>query len=304
MQDRPKIKTVSVVIPVHNSAAELRLCLAALERQTCPRDAYEIIVVDNASTESLAAVRRDFPGVRWATESRPGSYAARNRGLALATGEIVAFTDADCRPHADWIEQGAAALATAGATLAGGHVELTGPADRPLNAYELIEMSTSALGNQRRTIETFGYAVTANLFTYRAVFARVGPFDATLRSSGDREWTQRAVRRGERLVYAANAAVDHPRRGSFCFHATKRRRLMGGCLALARRRSFGAALATLYRESFLNPRGYLTALTTLRQLPAMGWSGVLHFLFAHTALRACATVEGIRLLLGGTPERR
>src|SRR5688572_5665963 len=101
---KPLDPVVSVIIAVWNSPCQIRQCLAALERQTLPRDQFEILVVDNGSTDDTAAVAHAVPGVTVIEEARPGSYAARNRGLVAARGEYVAFTDADCLPAPDWLE--------------------------------------------------------------------------------------------------------------------------------------------------------------------------------------------------------
>jgi glycosyltransferase involved in cell wall biosynthesis len=100
---------ISVIIPVWNSGALLRRCLEALARQTLGPDCFEIIVVDNGSSDDSAAIANSFPGVVLLSEPRPGSYAARNRGLARARGDFIAFTDADCVPAPDWLEQALAA---------------------------------------------------------------------------------------------------------------------------------------------------------------------------------------------------
>lgn len=92
---------VSVVIPVFNDAERLEMCLRALEDQTYPADRYEVILVDNGSDASMEGLAAGFAGTRVAYEDRPGSYAARNKGVSLARGEVVAFTDSDCVPYRD-----------------------------------------------------------------------------------------------------------------------------------------------------------------------------------------------------------
>src|SRR5262245_61424835 len=92
---------VSVIIPVFGDVEPLATCLDHLEHQTYSRACFEVIVADNGCPDLARAVRgRDVRVVR---EPKPGSYAARNAGLAIAAGEIIAFTDADCLPSADWI---------------------------------------------------------------------------------------------------------------------------------------------------------------------------------------------------------
>ncbi len=93
---------VSVVIPVFDDPDRLRTCLQALEHQTYPKPRYEVIVVDNGSARSVPPLVGQFGQARATYEMVPGANAARNRGISLARGEILAFTDADCVPARDW----------------------------------------------------------------------------------------------------------------------------------------------------------------------------------------------------------
>jgi GT2 family glycosyltransferase len=92
----------SVVIPTYNRWATLRQTLTALQAQTWP--AHEIIVVDDGSQDETArALPAHFPAVRYLRQANAGPATARNRGIAEATGEMIAFTDDDCLPPADWL---------------------------------------------------------------------------------------------------------------------------------------------------------------------------------------------------------
>src|SRR5690606_16903345 len=95
--------TVTVIVPVFNEPQGLLLCLEALKRQDTFAS-YEVIVVDNGSTVELPDVRGIDPRFRIIREHVPGSYAARNRGIQEARGEILAFTDSDCIPVPNWID--------------------------------------------------------------------------------------------------------------------------------------------------------------------------------------------------------
>jgi glycosyltransferase involved in cell wall biosynthesis len=86
---------VSVIVPVWNDPARLDGCLRALEGQTYPAGLYEVVVVDNGSKESVGSLVARYGRARLAHEAHPGSYAARNAGLAHARGEFVAFIDSD-----------------------------------------------------------------------------------------------------------------------------------------------------------------------------------------------------------------
>ena len=91
-------KFVSVIIPVYNDLKLLSTCLECLDRQTYPKTRFEVLVVDNGSDLPVQPIVSRYSNVKLEKESMPGSYAARNRGIAAARGEILAFTDADCRP--------------------------------------------------------------------------------------------------------------------------------------------------------------------------------------------------------------
>lgn len=97
---------ISVIIPVFNDRERLKLCLTALENQTYPQELYELVLVDNGSEENIAEIAHQFKQVVLTTEKQRGSYAARNRGIKIAKGELLAFTDSDCIPANDWLERG------------------------------------------------------------------------------------------------------------------------------------------------------------------------------------------------------
>ena len=215
---------VSVIIPVYNDIVRLERCLGALAAQTYPN--YEVIVVDNGSSDGdVAEVCRAFPEVRFSREPRVGSYAARNRGVRLAQGDLFAFTDSDCVPAADWVEEGAARL-QAGCGVVAGHIDVF-PRDR--SRPSLVELYDMMLAfPQERYVKNNRYGVTANLLTTRAVFDAVGTFDDTLKSGGDHEWGHRASAGGFSLAYAPEVRVAHPARKSLGELRKKARRVVGG----------------------------------------------------------------------------
>lgn len=241
---------MSVVVPVYNDVQKLSGCLAALMTQTYPRDRFEVIVVDNASTVDLGpAVPRD-ERVVLLHEGRRGSYAARNTGVASAKGEVLAFTDGDCTPRPDWLAEGVAALTQGSSPDAvGGAVELTfrtasGPKSAPEH-FEAIEGFP-----QERYIEQGSFAVTANLFIDAHVFRQVGPFNADLMSGGDAEWCRRLGAAGGQLAYAARAVVEHPARSSWRDLTSKSLRVAKG---MADQRA-GSTRGTLLRAAVRDAR--------------------------------------------------
>ena len=223
----PSPPEVSVVIPVLNGARVLPACLDALAAQV-DAPPFEVIVVDNGSgDETVAVARAHAVGCQVTTEQRRGSYAARNAGIAVASGRVLAFTDADCIPSPSWLAAGL----LVGADLVGGRIDPL-VADDP-TLWEIYDAATYL--DQRAYVERESFAATANLFVRRSVFDAVGPFDPSLRSSGDWEWCRRAVAAGFSIAYADDAVVHHRLRRSFVETWRVHGRLGAGWHILARR---------------------------------------------------------------------
>ena len=224
---------VSVIVPVFNDAERLKTCLEALEAQTYPKSLYEVIVVDNASDEGqdIKGVVAQFSQAIAAYESQPGSYAARNRGISLTKGEVIAFTDADCIPTADWIEKGVEILLkTPSCGLVAGEIEIffrDPSCPTPAELYESV-----AAFHQKQWLEKEHWGATANLFTWKQVIERVGNFDATLKSAGDLEWGNRVATFGYEQIYTKEACVAHPARSSLKEIYLKNLRVIGGLYEL------------------------------------------------------------------------
>ena len=218
---------VSVIIPVYNDADRLKKCLERLEQQTYPARNYEVIVVDNASDRSPAPIVESCAHARLISETKAGSYAARNAALGQAGGEFLAFTDSDCLPHPNWLEQGVKALMQLESYgVVAGHVDIDFRRPGKPNWVELYDSLTSL--DQKRWAQQRNFAATANAFTHKSVFDRIGLFNEAIKSGGDNEWGKRAFGAGYPIVYCPDAVVNHPARSRFRQVLTKRRRLVGG----------------------------------------------------------------------------
>lgn len=201
---------VSIIIPVFNDSKRLLSCLRSLYCQTYPYSRYEVIVVDNGSTENIYSVCKQFPNVRYLRELKRGSYAARNCGVRAARGEILAFTDSDCIPATDWIKAGVQSLISTNAGIVAGHIEMSYLRSHP-NPVEYMDRLMHL--NQQRYAEK-GYAATGNAFTWAWMFGRVGMFNDRLLSLGDREWGERVSKLGYRVVYSSDVYAQHPARAT------------------------------------------------------------------------------------------
>ena len=298
---------ISVIIPVFNDGEQLKLCLAALAQQTYARSRYEIIVVDNGSDplQAVKAAVESYDRVIFANEPTPGSYAARNKGLSLASGEVIAFTDADCIPAPNWLETGGRILTRIpNCGLVAGQIQMfcRNP-DRPT----MVELYESVMGlPQQMFLERHHYGATANVFTTRQVIEQVGGFDARLKSSGDVEWGQRVYAQGYQQVYAESVLVRHPTQVSFRDFYSRTRRLAGGHydLHLKQTQFFWqrqqAFLRTLLQN--LTPPVFFT-INTLLDPRLNGMGQKLKVSLMMFLVRYISAWETLRLKLGGVSYR-
>ncbi|WP_298992216.1 glycosyltransferase family 2 protein [uncultured Pseudokineococcus sp.] len=262
---------VTVVIPVHGDRGAVVRTLDHLARQRTSR-VVEVVVVDNGDNGDLADLLAERP-IRVVAEPQKGSYAARNRGISVARGAVLAFTDADCLPRPDWLEGGVTALEANGSgVFVGGHINVVPAVPQRPTLAEVWQLGHDL--RQDVYVEDLQWSATASLFVRRADMERVGVFDGSLESSGDKEWGQRASARGLRAVYAPDAVIDHPARRTMSVLLAKRRRIVRGKAALARSRG-----VPLYRVS---------AVRSLRPLLRDTWRG--------SASRMPRTYDRVRLL--------
>ena len=201
---------ISVVIPHLNQPAMLARCLASLA--SGERKPDEIIVVDNGSARLPQEVCAAYPGVQLLQELTPGPGPARNLGVSHASGDILAFIDADCLADPAWLAAAEQAMANPDAQILGGDVRiaLVDPERLTmLEAYESIYAYRMDL-----YIADKGFTGTGNLVVRRAVMQAVGPF-AGLSVAEDLDWGQRATGLGYRIRFVAGMRVYHPARDQF-----------------------------------------------------------------------------------------
>jgi cellulose synthase/poly-beta-1,6-N-acetylglucosamine synthase-like glycosyltransferase len=212
--------TISVVVPAYNAAATIAECVRALNEQTVPRTSYEVIVVDDGSTDATAAIAARC-GAAVLTQPNAGPAAARNAGVAAARGSVVLFTDADCAPAPDWMAEMLAPLADP--QLAG----LKG-------VYRTYQKGPCArfvqLEYQERYDHTARCPYVDLVDTYAAGYRREvllasGGFDRRFRYLEDQELSFRLADAGYRMAFAPHAAVYHRHPESWRSYAQKKVRI-------------------------------------------------------------------------------
>lgn len=221
---------VSVIVPVLDGARTIGALLDAVAAQVGAPE-HEVIVVDNGSTDATPDVASSHPlAPRVVHEQRRGSYAARNTGIQSAHADILAFTDADCVPQPGWLAAGVAAFET-GADLVGGAIAPL----RSSSPSRWERYDRAMYLRQQDHVEDEGFAATANLFVRRPILEALGGFDASLLSGGDFDFGKRATAAGFRLIYSADAVVQHRPRTTLRETWKLHRRLGAGFAVLARR---------------------------------------------------------------------
>lgn len=199
---------LSVVIAHLNQPAMLDRCLASLAAGARVPD--EVIVVDNGSREPPAAICAAH-GARLMAEAVPGPGPARTAGARAATGDVIAFIDADCLADPGWLAAAETAMADPAAMILGGDVQIA-YADPDPRRMTMIEAYESVYGYRVADyIARENFTVTCNLVTRPAVMADVGAFGG-LAVAEDIDWGRRAVAKGYRILYRPEMVVRHPAR--------------------------------------------------------------------------------------------
>jgi glycosyltransferase involved in cell wall biosynthesis len=203
---------ISVIVPHLNDPLHLAECLDSLDSQTLESDRFEVIGVDNGSTQLPTAIIAQHPGIRLLQEGEPGPGVARNRGVTEARGGVLAFIDSDCRAHREWLSSALAALEAAPEhTALGGDVQIWRSQKDRVTATEAYE-SVFAY-RFKLYIEQHGFSGTGNLVVRRSDFDRVGPF-AGIQIAEDIDWGRRALLAGCTFQYIPRMIVYHPARRS------------------------------------------------------------------------------------------
>jgi len=208
---------ISVVIPTKNRAALLAEAIDRVESQTIPRDQYELIVIDNDSTDDTRSVLEQkthaYSNLRSALQEKPGAAATRNAGLRLAKSDLILFIDDDVQAepglvqaHLEWQSKHRNASVIGAVSMPWG--DTSDPFLRYLRDHRILNPYTPSKG----PID-FSYYHTCNVSTPTQMLLNVGGFNENFRIYGmeDIELGYRLEKAGSRMMFAQDARAVHYR---------------------------------------------------------------------------------------------
>lgn len=201
---------VSVVVASFNGARTLASCLASLERLNYPQ--YEVILVDDGSTDETREIATEYPGMRYLFQENKGLSVARNTGIAAARGDVIAFTDSDCRADEDWLYYLITDLLTEDFAGVGGHNFLP-PEDSWVAAA--VMASPGGPAHVMLSDREAEHIPGCNMAFYRWALEDIGCFDPVFRKAGDDvDVCWRLQQAGHRIGFSPAGFVWHYRRST------------------------------------------------------------------------------------------
>ncbi len=249
-----------VIVCAYNAEKTLRRCLESLETLDYPD--YEVIVVDDGSTDATARIAGEFAWVRLERIAHGGLSAARNHGARMATGEILVYTDADCIAEPDWLRALVEELTGADAALVGGP-NVPPPSDDPV-----IRALSRAPGGPCEVMLTDRCAEHipgCNMAMWKWAFDQIGGFDPLFHTAGDDvDFCWRALDQDLKIHFTPRAVVWHPRRETLRLYQIQQQGY-GQAEALLRQVHYSRFTArgkpswkgAIYEQAFVEPRSIL-----------------------------------------------
>ncbi len=204
----PQTPFVSVIVCSYNGAKTLAACLESLGKIDYP--SYEVILVDDGSTDDTPGIAARFSGVRYVRQTNHGLSHARNTGAAAARGEVFAYTDSDCMADTDWLNY------LIGTLVSGNFAGAGGPNVSPPARDWVQACVAAAPGGPSHVLLTDVVAEHipgCNMAWYRWAFESVGGFDVEYRKAGDDvDFCWRIQQAGWEIGFSPTAIVWHHRR--------------------------------------------------------------------------------------------
>ena len=197
---------VSVVIPAYNAQDTIAGAIKAVLAQSYQGEC-ELIVVDDGSKDGTAQEIRAYPQAYYIRQDNAGPASARNRGAAMAQGEILLFTDSDCCPEPQWIEKMVAGFFPDGIGVVSGSYDIANPQSPLARAIhgEILFRHHRLMPDSPRAFGSYNFAIRRN------VFDKVGGFNTNYRyaSGEDNDLSYKVLSAGYEIRFRKDALVAH-----------------------------------------------------------------------------------------------
>ena len=198
----------SVIVPVYNAERTIGQCLDALTSQTIGRSDYQILLVDDGSTDGTAGIAGRYQGITLIKQDNAGPAAARNSGVSRAGAPIIVFTDSDCAPQPDWLEKMIGPLETDPKVTAVKGAYLTRQKQIAARFVQREYEDKYDLLKKRKNID---FIDTYSAAFRRDIFLQFNGYDTSFKvaCAEDVELSYRMHNAGHKMIFAPQALVYH-----------------------------------------------------------------------------------------------
>ncbi|MFH0933487.1 MAG: glycosyltransferase, partial [Nitrospirota bacterium] len=212
-------KQISIIIPTYNSAQVLRKCLESLGSQTISSEGYEVIVVDDGSTDGTRDIVAKYPA-QYIYQQNRGPAATRNYGVSQAQGEIILFTDADCEPQPNWIEEMIEPMNDNQVV----GVKGTYKTRQKELVARLVQIEYEHKYERMKKFKYIDFIDTYSAGYRKDIFLKYGGFDERYPKASveDQEFSFRLSRDGYKMVFNPEAVVYHKHSASLIDYLKKK----------------------------------------------------------------------------------
>lgn len=196
--------TWSIIMPARNEERYIASCLDSLCDVDYPEGNFEVIVMDNGSTDRTTSIAQSYEGrLRIKVVSMPTLTvgALRNAGAAVSAGDRLAFLDSDCLVTSSWLRRGSCALDEAPDSVIGAFYKVPQQAGWPARMWH------GYIGSRRRG--RVNYVPASNVLLEKKLFSDLGGFDNTLNSNEDSHFCAKARAHGSQILALPELAVTH-----------------------------------------------------------------------------------------------
>ncbi|MBN1869507.1 MAG: glycosyltransferase [Candidatus Omnitrophica bacterium] len=195
------VPVVSIIIPAYNAEQYIEKCLRSLQQLDYPKDKYEVIVIDNGSSDGTVKIVQHYSTQLWVEKGNISSL--RNSGAKKSKGDILAFLDADCVAPSHWLREGIRLLENKTIGAVGSWYQL------PVNTTLVERVWDLHMSSRREKIGDINWVPSGNLIMTKSVFYSIGGFEEDLKTSEDVDLCQRVRKQGLSVYAHPRLAVEH-----------------------------------------------------------------------------------------------